>query len=74
MNEKSDRIQLEEQLTALLSKHGFKAVTEVLHQYAINGETELGQSEALSTCWETTAEKLEEIVKAWEKAEAETKP
>lgn len=74
MNEKSDRIQLEENLTALLSKHGFKSVAEVLHQYAINSETELGQPEALSKCWETTAEKLEDIVKAWEKVEAETKP
>lgn len=74
MPKDNDLIQLNETLTALVSEHGFKRVAEQLREYALDSTNEIGLPEELLTCWEKTAEMLENIIEAWEKAETETKP
>lgn len=70
MNEESDRIQLNQTLTALIAQHGFSTIAEELRDYALSNETEIGLPEELSTCWQQSAELLGKIVAAWEKAES----
>ena len=74
MNEESDRIQLNQTLTALIAKHGFSVVAEELRNYALNNETEIGLSAKLLASWQKSAELLGKIVEAWKAAESELQP
>ncbi|WP_017714943.1 hypothetical protein [Kamptonema formosum] len=70
-NEESDRIQLKHTLTALIAEHGFREVAEVLRDYALASETEIGLPAELSASWQKSAQLLGKIVEAWEEAERE---